>query len=117
VGTGLPVLDAVKVFEEAGVATFVYTDTTRDGTLAGPDLEGLRRLTEATDLPIIASGGVSSLEDLRAVARMYPDGVNGAVVGRALYEHKFTLGEAQFAADEAAEGRAELPLVEGQPFE
>jgi phosphoribosylformimino-5-aminoimidazole carboxamide ribotide isomerase len=117
VGTGLPVLDAVKQFEEAGVAAFVYTDTTRDGTLSGPDLEGLRRITETTNLPVIASGGISSLEDLRSVARMYRDGVIGAVVGRALYEHKFTLGEAQFAADEAAEGRPEVPLVEGRPFD
>ena len=112
VGTGVPVLDAVKEFENAGVAGFVYTDVTRDGTMTGPDVEGLLRLTEATSLPVVASGGISSLEDLRTVARLRPDGVAGAVVGRALYESKFGVGEANYAADEAAAGRSEPPLRE-----
>lgn len=112
VGTGIPVLDAVKEFEEAGVSAFVYTDVTRDGTMTGPDVEGLLRLTEATKLPVVASGGISSLEDLRTVARLRPDGVAGAVVGRALYESKFGVSEANYAADEAAAGRAEPPLRE-----
>lgn len=112
VGTGIPVLDAVKEFEDAGVAGFVYTDVTRDGTMTGPDVEGLLRVTDATSLPVVASGGISSLEDLRTVARLRPDGVAGAVVGRALYEGKFGVGEANYAADEAAAGRAEPPLRE-----
>jgi phosphoribosylformimino-5-aminoimidazole carboxamide ribotide isomerase len=112
VGTGIPVLDAVRSFEAAGIALFVYTDVTRDGTMAGPDVVGLRRLTEATSLPVVASGGISSLEDLRTVARLRPEGVAGAVVGRALYEGKFGVGEANFAADEAAAGRSEPPLRE-----
>jgi phosphoribosylformimino-5-aminoimidazole carboxamide ribotide isomerase len=112
VGTGVPVLDAVKAFEDAGVSLFIYTDVTRDGTMTGPDVNGLRRITEATSRPVVASGGISSLEDLRVVARMKPDGVSGAVVGRALYEHKFGVGEANYAADEAAAGRSEPPLRE-----
>lgn len=112
VGTGMPVLDAIKIFEEAGVSMFVYTDVTRDGTLAGPDLEGLRRIIDTTSLPVIASGGIGSLDELRSVARMREDGVSGAIIGRALYENKFTMSEAQFAADEAASGRNEPPLVE-----
>jgi phosphoribosylformimino-5-aminoimidazole carboxamide ribotide isomerase len=87
VSTGIPLEDAVRTFEAAGVATFVYTDVNRDGTMQGPDTEGLWRLLEMTNLPVIASGGIGSLDDLRTIARMYPDGVRGAVVGRALYEH------------------------------
>jgi phosphoribosylformimino-5-aminoimidazole carboxamide ribotide isomerase len=114
VGTGIPVLDAVRLFEEAGVSTFVYTDVTRDGTMSGPDLEGVARLAAETRLPVIASGGVASLDEVRAIASLYDDNVRGAIVGRALYENKFTVGEAQYAADEAASGRYEPPLVEGR---
>ena len=113
VGTGIPLLDAVRAFENAGVASFIYTDVNRDGTMQGPDLDGLAQLAEVTNLPIVASGGVASLEDLRHVARMRPDGIAGVIIGRAFYEHKFSIGEANFAADEAASGRAEPPLVEG----
>ena len=113
VGTGVPVLDAVKAFEAAGVSAFIYTDVGRDGTMQGPDLEGLRRLLEVTTLPVIASGGIASLDDLRAVARLKNEGVAGAIVGRAFYEHKFSVGEANLAADEIASGRAEEPpLIE-----
>ena len=112
VGTGVPVLDAVKSFEEAGVSLFIYTDVTRDGTMTGPDVVGLRRITEATSKPVVASGGISSLEDLKTIARLRPEGVSGAVVGRALYEGKFGVGEANYAADEAAAGRSEPPLRE-----
>ena len=113
VGTGVPVLDAVKAFEAAGVSSFIYTDVGRDGTMQGPDLDGLRRLLEVTSLPVIASGGIASLDDLRAVARLKNEGVAGAIIGRAFYEHKFSIGEANLAADEIASGRAEEPpLVE-----
>ena len=113
VGTGVPVLDAVGSFERAGVSAFIYTDVGRDGTMQGPNIEGLQRLTEATELPVIASGGIGTLDELRTVASMYPTGVTGAIVGRALYEHKFGIGEANLAADEAAIGRWEPPLQEG----
>lgn len=112
VGTGVPVLDAVRAFEDAGVSQFIYTDVTRDGTMTGPDVNGLMRITEATSLPVVASGGISSLEDVKTVARLRPEGVSGAVVGRALYEGKFGVGEANYAADEAAAGRSEPPLRE-----
>ena len=115
VGSGTPLLDAVRMFEEAGVASFVYTDVNRDGTMSGPDVDGLRRLTEATSHPVVCSGGISSLEELRLVARMSNEGVRGAIVGRAFYEHKFSVGEANLAADEAAESSGEELLVEGEP--
>lgn len=112
VGTGVPVLEAVKMFEEAGVSTFIYTDVGRDGMMSGPNVEAILRLGEATELPIVASGGISSIEDVKTVARLHPDGVDGAIVGRALYEHKFGVVEAQHAADIAAGGRDPEPLVE-----
>lgn len=113
VGTGIPVLDAVKAFEAAGVSAFIYTDVGRDGTMKGPDIEGLRRLLQVTSRPVIASGGISSLDDLRMVARLKGEGVAGAIVGRALYEHRFSVADANLAADEVALGRDQQPpLVE-----
>lgn len=114
VGTGMPLLDAVKLFDEAGVSAFIYTDVNRDGTMTGPNLEGLLSVVEATDRPVIASGGVASLDDLRRVTGLYRSGVTGVIIGRAFYEHKFSIGEANLAADEVA-GRPEdyeEPLVE-----
>ena len=102
VGTGVGVLDAVAAFEAAGTSMFIYTDVARDGTMAGPDLGGLTRLTKATAVPVVASGGISSLVDLRAVAGLRRLGVVGAIVGRALYDRKFTIEEAIAAADQAA---------------
>ncbi|HVM34318.1 MAG TPA: 1-(5-phosphoribosyl)-5-[(5-phosphoribosylamino)methylideneamino]imidazole-4-carboxamide isomerase [Actinomycetota bacterium] len=112
VGSGVPLLDAVKTFERAGAATFIYTDVSRDGTMSGPNLDALSRLASSTSRPVIASGGIASLADLVAVARMHGENVRGAIVGRALYEGKFSVGEAQYAADEAAAGRIEEPLSE-----
>jgi phosphoribosylformimino-5-aminoimidazole carboxamide ribotide isomerase len=112
VGTGIGVIEAVHMFEKAGCASFIYTDVSRDGTLGGPNVDALLRLTEETDLPIVASGGISNLEDLKTIARLKPLGISGVIVGRALYEHKFTIGEAMLAADDAAAGKDEPPLVE-----
>jgi phosphoribosylformimino-5-aminoimidazole carboxamide ribotide isomerase len=112
VGNGAAVIDVVAAFEQAGASRFIYTDLSRDGTMRGPDLEGLARIATSTDLPVLAAGGISSLEELRAVARMRREGVVGAIVGRALYDHKFHLGEAIHAADEASSGSYEPPLIE-----
>jgi phosphoribosylanthranilate isomerase len=72
----------------------VVTDVTRDGTLTGPNLDLLRRVCGQTARPVIASGGVSSLADLRAIGALVPLGVEGAIVGKALYAGAFTLPEA-----------------------
>jgi phosphoribosylanthranilate isomerase len=80
--------------------------------MSGPAIDGLTRLSELTERPVIASGGISSLEEVRAVARLAPDGVRGAIIGRAFYEHKFTVGEANLAADEAAAGKSPVELRE-----
>ena len=77
-----------------GCRRFVVTDVTKDGTLAGPNLDLLRRVCARTDRPVIASGGVSSLDDLRALAALAPLGVEGAIVGKALYAGAFTLEQA-----------------------
>jgi phosphoribosyl isomerase A len=77
-----------------GCARYVVTDITKDGTLRGPNLELLREVCAATPKPVIASGGVSSLDDLRLLAGLHDVGVEGAVVGKALYAGAFTLPEA-----------------------
>ena len=74
-----------------GCARYVVTDVRRDGTLTGPNLDLLRSVCAATDRPVVASGGVSSLDDLREIASLTPLGVEGAIVGKALYSGAFTL--------------------------
>jgi phosphoribosyl isomerase A len=83
-----------------GCARYVVTDVRRDGTLTGPNLDLLRDVCAATDRPVVASGGVSSLDDLRALARLRSVGVEGAIVGKALYAGAFTLPEALAAVAE-----------------
>ncbi|MFC4907959.1 bifunctional 1-(5-phosphoribosyl)-5-((5-phosphoribosylamino)methylideneamino)imidazole-4-carboxamide isomerase/phosphoribosylanthranilate isomerase PriA [Actinomadura gamaensis] len=80
--------------EDDGCPRYVVTDVTKDGTLRGPNAELLREVCARTDKPVIASGGVSSLDDLRALAELVPVGVEGAIVGKALYAGAFTLEEA-----------------------
>ena len=80
--------------EEAGCSRYVVTDVTKDGTLKGPNLELLREITSRTPKPVIASGGVSSLDDIVALRDLVPIGVEGAIVGKALYAGAFTLAEA-----------------------
>ncbi len=77
-----------------GCARYVVTDVHRDGTLTGPNLQLLRDVCACTSAPVVASGGVSSLDDLRAIASLTPIGVEGAIVGKALYAGAFTLPEA-----------------------
>ena len=77
-----------------GCARYVVTDVRRDGTLTGPNLDLLRSVCERTDRPVVASGGVSTLDDLRALAKLAEVGVEGSIVGKALYAGAFTLPEA-----------------------
>jgi phosphoribosyl isomerase A len=80
--------------DSEGCARYVVTDVLKDGTLRGPNLSLLRGVCARTSAPVVASGGVSSLEDLRAIASLVPLGVEGAIVGTALYSGAFTLTEA-----------------------
>ncbi len=91
---GGELLDVLARLEDDGCGRYVVTDVTKDGTLAGPNLDLLRRVCARTDRPVIASGGVSSLADLRAIAELRPLGVEGAIVGKALYARAFTLEQA-----------------------
>jgi phosphoribosyl isomerase A len=86
--------DALDRLEAAGCARYVVTDIDKDGMLRGPNLDLLGRVCARTGRPVVASGGVSSLADLRAIADLVPLGVEGAIVGKALYAGAFTLPEA-----------------------
>ncbi len=86
--------DVLKRLDDAGCARYVVTDVKRDGMLNGPNIELLRKVCARTDAPVIASGGVSSLEDIRQLRELVPVGVEGAIVGKALYAGAFTLTEA-----------------------
>jgi 1-(5-phosphoribosyl)-5-[(5-phosphoribosylamino)methylideneamino] imidazole-4-carboxamide isomerase/N-(5'phosphoribosyl)anthranilate isomerase len=86
--------EVLERLERAGCERYVVTDVTKDGMLQGPNLDLYRDLCERTDKPIIASGGVSSLDDLRALSTLVSDGVEGVIVGKALYAGAFTLTEA-----------------------
>jgi phosphoribosylformimino-5-aminoimidazole carboxamide ribotide isomerase len=94
--SGREVVDAARELEDAGVAALVVTQIAVDGTLAGPDLDGLCRLLEATQLDLVASGGVGTLDDLRALGALDVGGrrLAGAIVGKALYEGAFTIDAA-----------------------
>lgn len=86
--------EVLSRLDAAGCSRYVVTDVTKDGTLRGPNLELLAQVCAATDAPVVASGGISSLEDLAALRALVPLGVEGAIVGKALYAGAFTLPEA-----------------------
>ena len=80
--------------EKAGCSRYVLTDVTKDGMLNGPNLDLLQQVAERTDKPVIASGGISTLDDIAALRELVPSGIEGAIVGKALYTKAFTLAEA-----------------------
>ncbi|QUQ71754.1 bifunctional 1-(5-phosphoribosyl)-5-((5-phosphoribosylamino)methylideneamino)imidazole-4-carboxamide isomerase/phosphoribosylanthranilate isomerase PriA [Kutzneria sp. CA-103260] len=86
--------DVLDRLDRDGCSRYVVTDVSKDGTLRGPNLELLRAVCDRTDAPVIASGGVSSVDDLVALAGLAADGVEGAIVGKALYAGAFTLPDA-----------------------
>ena len=85
--------------DAAGCARYVVTDVTKDGTLSGPNIRLLTEVCRRTRAPIVASGGIAQLDDLRALVRLVPEGVEGVIVGKALYNGNFTLPEALAVAD------------------
>jgi phosphoribosylformimino-5-aminoimidazole carboxamide ribotide isomerase len=97
-GTAVKATDLARRFAHLPLAAVIYTDIGRDGMLAGPDTAGLVEMARAAGHPVIASGGVSSLEDIRAIRALEGQGVAGAIVGRALYEGTLTLEDALRAA-------------------
>lgn len=97
-GTALPASELVKELSDLGIRHLVFTDIAKDGMRAGVDVELYEAISEAAGFPVIASGGVSTLDDLRELAALGPDVVEGAITGRALYEGVFSLKHAIRAA-------------------
>lgn len=94
--TGKKLLDTVKDFADSGVEAFVVTEIARDGTMLGPDVDGLARVLACTEVDVIASGGVGALEHLQALASIEQEGrrLAGVIIGRALYEGAFDVAQA-----------------------
>ena len=97
--TQMPAQDAIQRLTARGVRSFVYTDVSRDGKLSGPDLEGVRQVAETVGGRFLYSGGIGSLEDLRALAELRQVNLAGVITGKALYEKRFTVAEGQAALD------------------
>ena len=91
--------DVVKRLDDDGCARYVVTDVTKDGTMQGPNVELLTKVCEATDRPIVASGGVATLDNLRVLRELTDLGVEGAIVGKALYAGAFTIADALEVAE------------------
>jgi phosphoribosylformimino-5-aminoimidazole carboxamide ribotide isomerase len=91
--------DLAKSFAAAGVSSIVYTDIARDGMMQGVNVQATAALARACGLPVIASGGVTNLDDIRRLKTVAYDGVIGAITGRAIYEGTLNLAEAQLLAD------------------
>lgn len=96
------VVEMAQLFERDGVAAIVYTDIGRDGMMGGVNVEATVKLAQAITIPVIASGGVSTLDDIRALCRVEKEGIMGAIIGRALYEGDIDLAAAQQLADGSA---------------
>jgi phosphoribosylformimino-5-aminoimidazole carboxamide ribotide isomerase len=98
-GGDLSAVDLARSYAGAGIAAVIYTDIARDGVGTGIDREGTRRMAREGGIPVIASGGVKDISDVKAAAELYTDGVIGVIVGRALYEGTVDLAPANAAAD------------------
>ncbi|MDZ7751981.1 MAG: 1-(5-phosphoribosyl)-5-[(5-phosphoribosylamino)methylideneamino]imidazole-4-carboxamide isomerase [Gammaproteobacteria bacterium] len=98
--------DMARQFEEDGVEAIVYTDISRDGMMSGVNLEATVRLAQSVHIPIIASGGITNLEDVRRLCEVADEGISGAITGRAIYEGTLDFAEGQRLADELDAGRS-----------
>ncbi|TPW17488.1 MAG: phosphoribosylformimino-5-aminoimidazole carboxamide ribotide isomerase [Halothiobacillaceae bacterium] len=94
------VLDIAQRFEKDGVEAIIFTDINRDGMMGGVNVAATAELARNLAIPVIASGGITNIDDIRALCGIASDGVMGAVIGRALYENRLNLGEAQRLVDE-----------------
>jgi len=101
--TGHDVIDLAKKFQDYGVEAIIYTDIGRDGMMTGINLKATVVLAQALSVPVIASGGITSLKDVQALCEVESEGISGAITGRALYEGKLDFTEAQKLADKLAE--------------
>lgn len=92
--TGVAAADLARQIEESGVSCFIYTDIARDGMMVGPNFDAIREFAKGVSAPVIASGGVTTLDDLRKLQAMEGEGVAGAIIGRALYDGSIDLPDA-----------------------
>ena len=92
--TGVMAVDLARKIGEAGVSCFIYTDIARDGMMVGPNFDAIRDFARGVSTPVVASGGVTTLSDLRRLKAMEGEGVAGAIIGRALYDGSIDLAEA-----------------------
>ncbi len=94
------VIDMAQRFEQDGVEAIVYTDISRDGMMQGVNIESTVKLAQAVHIPVIASGGITNMDDIKALAAVEDEGIMGAITGRAIYEGTIDLAEAQAWLDE-----------------
>jgi len=94
------VIDMARHFEQDGVEAIVYTDISRDGMMRGVNIEATVRLAQSIHIPVIASGGITDIEDIRRLCEVAPEGIMGAITGRAIYEGTLDFAAAQALADE-----------------
>ena len=102
--TGQDYIDLARFFQGMGVAAIIYTDVDRDGMRTGPNLERTRTLAKSIDIPVIASGGVKDIDDIKALLPLEADGVVGVISGKALYEGNLDFKQAQAQVLEENEG-------------
>ena len=98
------VIDMAKHFEQDGVAAIVYTDISRDGMMNGVNIDATVKLAQAINIPVIASGGITNLEDVRGLCAVAEEGITGAITGRAIYEGTLDFVEGQKLADQLTSG-------------
>ncbi|MCC7280300.1 MAG: tRNA-dihydrouridine synthase, partial [Chromatiaceae bacterium] len=96
--------ELARRFEDDGVTAIVYTDIGRDGMMTGPNVAATRALAEAIRIPVIASGGITNLDDIRALCAVAGSGIEAAITGRAIYEGTLDFAEGQRLADVLANG-------------
>ena len=93
-GSGIGALELGRRVKEMGFRLIIYTDISKDGMLEGPDIEGVKNMALNTGLPVIASGGISSIEDVRVIKELEPYGVIGMISGKAIYEGRISVEDA-----------------------
>lgn len=98
--TDVDVTELARQFQDDGVSAIVYTDISRDGMLEGVNVEATQRLADAISIPVIASGGITNLDDIRGLCGVASSGIQGAITGRAIYEGTLDFGNGQALADE-----------------
>ena len=105
--TGHDVVDLAKKFEDYGVEAVIYTDIGRDGMLTGVNIDATVALARQLTVPVIASGGLTNIDDVKALCAVEAEGISGAITGRAVYQGTLNFAEAQKVADELSKKRSE----------